>query len=150
MMKNETLGGKNTAKRKIQIRRYIEERSKAMRQHSDPFVQDENDGSQVLKVGSMKFSFKTDYIASDDSEFDDEQHDYGILTKKLDLNEADRFMASLRMPKAKAKKHSQQRLPPPAPVVTVDLDALRAQSEMVEKMIMAEAVEHEEEEEVSE
>ena len=148
MMKKDTLGGKNTAKRKIQIRRYIEERSKAMRQHSDPFVQDENDGSQVLKVGSMKFSFKTDYIASDDSEFDDEPHDDGILTKKLDLNEADRFMASLRMPKA--KKHSQQRLPPPAPVVTVDLDALRAQSEMVEKMIMAEAVEHEEEEEVSE
>lgn len=146
MMKSETLGGKNTAKRKIQIRKYIEERSKAMRQHSDPFVQDENDGSQVLKVGTMKFSFKTDYIASDDSEFEDEPQDDGILTKKLDLNEADRFMASLRMPKM--KKHKQQRLPPP--VVTVDLDALRVQSEMVEKMIMAEAVEHEEEEEISE
>ena len=141
------IGGKNTAKRKIQVRQYVEEMSKSMRSHSDPFAQDDADEPDVLKPGTLKFSFKTDYIASSDSDLEENEEKDDILAKKLDLDEADRFMAALRMPKLRKSRESSNSVKPV--VLPMDLSALKAESERIERLIMAEAVEHEEEEEKS-
>ena len=143
MRKTQALAGKNTAKRKIQIREYIEERSKAMRSHSDPFVCDENAGSHVMNLGPMKFSFRTDYIPDNSSDEDEGDTD-GILTRRMNLDEADRFLAALRMPKLSKAKNKPQTTKPL--IIPVDLKALKEQSDKLEKLRMAEATGEEEEE----
>lgn len=144
----EPLAGKNTAKRRIQLRNFITDMSNAGKKYSDPFAQDENDSSQVLRVKNVKYSFKTDYIPESSSS-DEEDRD-GILRikKKNCLDEADRVIAALKLPKVqKAEKPPQ----PQRVKVTSAHDLVaefREQSQKLEKMRMVQAIGESEEDDL--
>lgn len=108
MSLREALGSRHTAKRRIQIRKYLDQRYQHNREFSDPFAQEDNETTNVLKVDTVKYSFKTDYIPEKDS--DDEQDKDGILIipNEDSLAEADRFIAALKIPKMKAAWSLQQ------------------------------------------
>ena len=144
------LGGPRTAKRKIQIRQYITEQNKAMQSYADPFVHDENDGSQAWQVKPMSFSFKTDYIPDYGSKEEPVISD-GILSRKVDLDEADRFLAGLRLPRGKKQKKVVQEQKKSSPVITpMDLADFKTQNEKLEKVLRAETIGESPEEEEDE
>jgi hypothetical protein len=98
-MKVCRLGGPKTAKRKIQIRQYLTERQ-ATASHSDPFLpQDESDARDQLSPRIPRFRFTTQYVADETPEEIDETPEEidEILSKKVNLDDADRFVASLRI-----------------------------------------------------
>jgi hypothetical protein len=97
-MTYRSLGGPKTAKRKIQIRRYITEHGMKHVQ-SDPFLPDqgESDSNWPSPV-PLKLTFK---IADRTSHTEEKPSD-DILSRRVDLDEADRFIAALRLPSGTA------------------------------------------------
>jgi hypothetical protein len=61
-----------------------------------------------------------------------------ILSAKINLDEADRFIASLRMPNRRAPMRTQTTVIP-AVLAPVDLSHFRQESERIERLRMAEA-----------
>ena len=89
---------------------------------------------QVLKPREMKFSFKHNY-KPDDSE--DSENDDEILSSKVNLDEADKFIASLKIPKVKKKEQKEER--PAAPFVPLDLTVFKEETEKLTKIRMRES-----------
>jgi hypothetical protein len=86
------LAGPKTAKRKIQIRQYLADH-RSSSTHSDPFLPLTDSDSQIILTPRLrKFSFQSRYFPDEPPEEVDE-----ILSKKVDLDAADRFVASLRI-----------------------------------------------------
>ena len=129
------IGGRNTAKRKIQIRKYIAEQFHAMRTYSDPFLHDESEGEDTLKPRELKFSFKGHYKTESTDTSDDEDE---ILSSKVNLDEADRFIAALKLPKRK-KQQQEAKQEKPAPFVPLDLTVFKEETEKLEKIRMRES-----------
>lgn len=128
------LGGKDTAKRKIQIRKYLTAKIAESCVWSDPF-QEEPDDSPILKPRNVKFSFKTDYIPDESDSTEDE------ILKQVDLDEADRFLAALKIPKNPSRtNYSPKVVRNYAKSATADLDEFRAQTERLEKARMKESI----------
>lgn len=137
----EPLAGKNTAKRQIQIRKYLNELHKTERKYSDPFDPDENDGSQILRVGKVKYSFKTDYIV--DKEYSDNfDRDEILITKEDSLDEADRLIAALKIPRNRESASiRQQKMKKYKITNSCDLiQEFKEQSRKLEKLRMVEAI----------
>ena len=142
----EPLAGKNTAKRQIQIRRYMQRLYNTERTYSDPFAQDENDDSQILRVGKVKYSFKTDYIADKESDDDQFDRDEILIAKESSLDEADRVIAALKIPRNKESVSiRQQKVKKVKLEQAFDLLAeFKEQSKKLEELRRAEAVEESE------
>ncbi|KAK8888045.1 hypothetical protein M9Y10_039105 [Tritrichomonas musculus] len=104
-MKKSTIGGKGTAKRKILIRQFIESTIMKERKYSDPFDDDESqeiDDSE-WNIKPMKINYKRNrklFEAQKDPDEETQPED-DILVKNRDLAEADRFIASLKLPSKK-------------------------------------------------
>jgi hypothetical protein len=128
------LGGRHTGKRRIQIRQFITERGLQSKRQSTPFAaEDENvPTSNLLNVRPMKLSFKTQFVIEAEPDPVDE-----ILSSKINLDEADRFIAVLRMPtrRTPVRAHGPVK---PAALAPVDLSSFREESERIERMRMAE------------
>jgi hypothetical protein len=133
-MHSFSLAGPNTAKRKIQLRQYVTEKSKRTQSHSDPFLpDDENDSSPNLNPRMAKLSFTTAYVPEPDLCPTDE-----ILSSRINLDEADRFIATLKMP-SRRRPTRQTRDEPYKPqfFAHLDLSAFGAVSERVERQRFA-------------
>ena len=141
------VGGRNTAKRKIQVRKFVEERFNAVREYSNPFLSEEED-SECLRPRELKLSFKRDYVPDDSEESDSEDQ---ILSRRVNLDEADRFIASLKMPKARGKSAAGTAAPPVGLCLDIDMSKLERESERVRRLRLRESQgdEGEEEEEES-
>jgi hypothetical protein len=141
-MRSARLAGPKTAKRKIQIRQYVTEQRKLSQRHSDPFApESENTASPNLNPRVVKLSFKTVYIPEAEEARVDE-----ILSSKINLDEADKFIAALKIPvkrscpvKGNPEKHYK-----PKVFSLFDLSTFRAESERLEKLRRAEAEDPEE------
>jgi hypothetical protein len=135
-MRGSWLSGPKTAKRKIQLRQYVTEESKRTQGHSDPFLpEDENDSPSNLNPQMKKLSFRTEHIPDLELQSTDE-----ILSSGINLNEADRFIASLKMP-SRRRRTNQARNEPYKPRVfmQLDLSPFRTASEQYEHWQVAEA-----------
>jgi hypothetical protein len=132
-MTYSALGGKRTAKRRIQIRQYVSERAIQAQCQSDPFMpDDENLSSEyVLNCRPVKLSFQLSYVPETEGNRPDE-----ILSSKINLDEADRFIAVLRIPSHSPSKRSQ--LVTPRVHTPVDLSSYRAECEKLEKLRLTE------------
>jgi len=131
------LGGPKSAKRKIQIRQYVTEQSKKMHSFSDPFMPEDEDAvsENLLNPPKGKFTFRTTYAP--DSECD---HMDDILSSKIDLDEADKFIASLKIPsKLQAPKAPTKKVIQPRVFTHVDVSAFRAESEKLERLRLADS-----------
>jgi hypothetical protein len=135
------LAGPKTAKRKIQIRQYVTEQRKLLQRHSDPFVPEgENVASPNLNPRVVKLSFKTRYIPDSEEVQVDE-----ILSSKINLDEADKFIAALKIPtKRSPGKGTPERRYKPKVFSLFDLSTFRKESERLEKLRLAEAEDPEE------
>jgi hypothetical protein len=123
----------NTVKRKIQIREYVATQRRTAA-YSDPFApQEELDPRSTLKARPVSFRFKKKgYQPEDDPDYPDE-----ILTKKVDLDEADRFIAALKLPtKSLVKDHPAKPLKPRL-FTSSDLSLLHRESEKLEQARLA-------------
>lgn len=89
------LGGPKTAKRRIQIRKFIEEERRKYKRYSSPFVGDSSDSDMVLSLTPPQSSFHACNIMSDSENEEDKDE---ILIKGINLDEADKFIASLKLP----------------------------------------------------
>jgi hypothetical protein len=105
------------------------------KQQSTPFVAEAENlpASNLLNVRPMKLSFKARSVNEEESDPVDE-----ILSKKINLDEADRFIAVLKMPtrRTSVKTHA---IVKPTALAPVDLSYFRQESERIERMRMAEA-----------
>ena len=137
------VGGRNTAKRKIQVRKFVEERFNAAREYSNPFMSEEEE-SECLRPRELKLSFKRDYTPDDSEESDSEDQ---ILSKRVNLDEADRFIASLKMPKARTKGLATTPAPPVSLYLDIDMSKLEMEAERVRKLRLRESQGDEGEEE---
>lgn len=144
------IGGPNTAKRRIQIRRYIQEKQTKNKCYSDPFDNTAKEEKNVdLNPKLKKISIKKKYQL--DSEQESESSDE-ILTGKINLDDADRFIASLKLPKKKSQnkiiKKEQtkcEQVRAPKLIMPVDLEAFKKESEKLQKMIEADSQDKDEE-----
>lgn len=106
MKKKEiSIGGENTAKRKILIREYMNEKRTLKYSKSNPFEEDdvsedENENGKT-KDQKPKKAYIPEELPYDKNENVDE-----ILTKNINLDEADKFIASLKLPKKKKEKNT--------------------------------------------
>jgi hypothetical protein len=132
-----SMSGRTTAKRKIQIRKYVTQQSKNMQHHCDPFLPEDEDAfsCNLLSPNSGQFSFGRAYVPDNESvPFDD------ILTSKINLDEADRFIAALRLPARKpAVKLPADKLVKLRVITSVDLATFRAESEKLQEMKLADS-----------
>jgi hypothetical protein len=124
------LGGPKTAKRQIQIRRFMTEQQKIIQSHSDPFLPN-SDPEDTLNPPVAELSFKAAYVPEHELQPGD-----GILSSKVNLDEADRFIAALRLPK---RMQSGQQLPKLRLFTYVDLEKFRVESNKLDRMRFAEA-----------
>jgi hypothetical protein len=98
------VGAPGTGKRLINVRHFMEKSYEHQRCCADPFIDSipAESVSEQSPVG-IKLKFRTDYIPSDSTEDEDE-----ILPKKrIDLDEAAKFVASLKIGKAKKAKKTE-------------------------------------------
>jgi hypothetical protein len=136
------LAGPKTAKRQIQIRQYVTEQNKLSQRHSDPFaLESENAASPNLNPRVAKLSFKTTYTPETEEARVDE-----ILSWKINLDEADRFIAALKIPSKRSSlaKGSPEKGYKPKVFSLFDLSTFRAESERLKKLRLAEAEDPEE------
>jgi hypothetical protein len=135
------IGGRHTAKRRIQIRQFVAKCGVQSKRQSDPFVPDNEDLSpaEVLNVRPVKLSFKAGYAEDSDVDVSDE-----ILSAKINLDEADRFIAVLRVPSVSHVFHPTVK---PRLLTPVDLEMFRKQSEKLERLRWEQAEDSSEHEE---
>jgi hypothetical protein len=129
------LGGRHTAKRRIQIRQYLAERTLESREYSNPFVPDDDNppGGLVLNVRPVKLSFRTAYVPDEETEPADD-----ILSPTIDLDEADRFISVLRIPNHSCSP-GPGTLVKPRVLTAVDLATFQAASERLDRLQRKEA-----------
>jgi len=102
-----TLGKKNTAKRKIQIRKYYEnQKQNHPKSYSNPFLHGETDDTP--EVSYPEQIFKKTYISSLQSIQEEEEQSDDILTGDVNLDDADHFIVSLKLPKRKRKVDKEE------------------------------------------
>jgi hypothetical protein len=127
-----SLGGRRTAKPKIQIRQYLTQQSKKMQHHCDPFLPEDDDARSrnLLHPKIARFTFRTSCVPDNESApFDD------ILTSKINPDEVNRFIAALRMPAGRpVAKLFKLRV-----FTSAGLATFRAESEKLDQMKFADA-----------
>ena len=129
-----SIGGRNTAKRKIQVRKFVAEQFHAVRSFSNPFLDEENSAGDCLKPKESAITFGVGKYEPDDSE--ESESDDQILSKKVNLDEADRFMASLRLPRARSR---EEKMHVAIPMEPLDLEKLEIGAEMMRKVQLRES-----------
>jgi hypothetical protein len=132
-MASSALGGPKTAKRTIQVRRFLTEQQKIRQSHSDPFLPN-RDVAETLNPPLSKLSFKAPYVPESDSQPVD-----GILSSKVNLDEADRFIAALRLPKRQTSVTFIEPRQTIRVLTQVGLVTFRAESDKLDKMRIAES-----------
>ena len=124
-MRKTRVGGKNSAKRKINIRKFL--KSSQKNSFSDPFIDDESEVEKfALNFEPSKFSIHLHYKENDNEDSDDTDPD-GILIEP-DLEEAEKFISSLNL--SKKLNDIKQTKPKYKYVETIpktELDAFKAQ-----------------------
>lgn len=134
----EALAGKKTAKRRIQIREFITKQTNSKKVPSTPFIENEDENFEAMCPKPLNFTFKTDYIRDAESDDSDERDD--ILTARVNLDDADRFISALKIPRKRVATRSdrERRVAANARVTPLDLSAFKATSERVAKILAAE------------
>lgn len=140
-----SIGGRNTAKRKIQVRKFVSEQFRAVRSFSNPFLDDDNGAEDCLKPKESAITFGVGKYVPDDSE--ESESDDQILSKKVNLDEADRFMAALRLPRTRSREDKMRVAIPMEPL---NLEKLEIGAEMMRKVRLRESQGEMEEEEETE
>ena len=103
--KQKIIAGPNSAKRKIQIRQYIQDKQNKKKCFSDPFdnTVEEGDSIKDLNPRLRKFNFTRKYkVEKENNDSSDDSDE--ILSGKINLDEADKFIASLKLPKKRKRK----------------------------------------------
>jgi hypothetical protein len=136
MVHDEPLAGPKTAKRKIQIREYVTNQRFAKQSQSNAFLPDcEEETEQCNSPERVKYTFRLNYQPDLDSDDSDE-----ILSSKVDLDEADRFIAALRIPgKRTSTPTNVEKKSKHVVLSTVDLSAFRKESERLEELRLAQS-----------
>lgn len=144
-MSKTILGGPNTAKRRIQIRQYIQDKQSKNKCLSDPFdntAKEERDTELNPKLKNLRLNKKYQIDTESESESSDE-----ILSGRINLDEADRFIASLKLPNKKKQKKiikkdrtsTSDGVKIPKLIMSIDMDAFKKESEKLQKMIEADS-----------
>ena len=137
MRKNNFIGGKNTAKRKTQIREFIACMYKKEQKLSDPF-EDSSDSEEIdeseWKMKPLKINYKKNYklFQNEDEEEDDfsESQPDEILVRAHNLDEADKFIASLKFnPKKKSQTTDYPKLKVESAFSSCDFEAFKKEAE---------------------
>jgi hypothetical protein len=85
----------------------------------------------VLNVRPVKLSFKTEYVPDVETSTPDD-----ILSRGINLDEADRFIASLRIPSRKTRT-AQNAEWEPTYATAVDFSTFHAEAERLERLRFA-------------
>lgn len=106
MKKKSSIGGLKTAKRKILVREFFEKTLIKVKKYSDPFENDESVEScdeSEWNIKPLKINLKKNHKLFEKEEEEEEETQLfdDILVKNRDLAEADRFIASLKLPSHK-------------------------------------------------
>ncbi|KAK8885276.1 hypothetical protein M9Y10_040722 [Tritrichomonas musculus] len=135
-MKKSKIGGKKSAKRKIQIRKFIESAIKLS--YSDPFIEDDSEVEQCAQFFEpTKMSIRLRYVESNPEPFDDVDPD-GILVKP-NLEEADKFISSLKLQKNVSPTQNNKPVYKYVEKISKqELDAFRNQCEFLSRLKMEE------------
>lgn len=136
------IGGVRTAKRKILLRKYLTEQMCQPRCYQSPFVEDDEEDSKypILNVTQPKKKYKELDIEEEEEEEENEDDDE-ILRKKINLDEADRFIASLKLPGPKRMKEMLKKNEPSCKAVLTapdDIEKFKIGFQKLKKMQMAE------------
>ena len=95
------IGSLHSAKRKIQVRKYLEAQYTQNKQYSDPFEDNDAEFDKcAFNISTKFFNLDFDYSDSESEEVGDKD---GILVKP-DLVEAEKFISSLKFLKDKSFK----------------------------------------------
>lgn len=106
MKKKSIIGGSKTAKRKILIREFFENKIIKMKKFSDPFEDGESDEAideSEWNLKPLKINLKKNHklFEKEEEQEEETQPSDDILLKNRDLDENDRFIASLNLPRIK-------------------------------------------------
>ena len=146
MIKSD-LGKKNSAKRKIQIRKYYEEqKEKQNKSYSDPFLSGEIEESTEINLPEQIF-LKTKIKKSQIEEEEEEEISDDILIGDINLDEADFFISSLKIPKRKKKILNENENNKIISFTPVDTQIFKKETDSLKILKEKEIIGHEEEEE---
>lgn len=116
MKRKTSIGGLKTAKRKILVREFFQEKFTKEKKFSDPFENDESQeeyDESEWNLKPLKINRKKNHkLFEQETELDEEsQPSDDILVKNRDLDEADRFIASLKFPTKKIVLQKENLVP---------------------------------------
>ncbi|KAK8842606.1 hypothetical protein M9Y10_025464 [Tritrichomonas musculus] len=152
LQRSSSIGGPRSAKRKTVIRKFFEQMVTSTPSFSDPFIADENEtkDSCLLKCSRRNSKKMIKFISN--SSDSDEYHDFtdpdGILIRP-NLEEAEKFISSLRIDKKSIAVHKE----PPVlkPYVSLipreEIEAIMIESQKLEEMINQDSIEESEHDE---
>lgn len=144
-----SIGGPRSAKRKTVIRKFYEQMLKSTPSFSDPFIADENEtkDSHLIKC-SVKPSKKIIKFISDSSDSEDDHvitDPDGILVKP-NLEEAEKFISSLKIDKKAITIQRESSAPKPyvSLIPREEIEAIMIESQKLEDMIYQDSIEESE------
>lgn len=135
-----SIGGKKTAKRKTNIRRFFQSSQKIC--FSDPFIDDEAEIEKfALHFEPIKFSIHLNY-KENNVENDDDTDPDGILIKP-NLEEAEKFISTLNFSnQVNTTKEIKPGYKYVESISKADIDAFKTQSDFLNNLKMGEIIEN--------
>ena len=150
--KSSSIGGPRSAKRKRVIRKFYEQMMTSTPSFSDPFIADENENKDSFLIKcSSKPPKKLIKFISDSTDSDDSQETIdpdGILVKP-NLEEAEKFISSLRIDKKGIFMNKNMHMPKPyvSLIPRQEIEAIIIESQKLEDMINHDSIEESDQDE---
>ena len=144
------IGGKNTAKRKINIRNYLKQQVNLRSSPSSPFLNGDSDedissSSNDTTIELYNSNTKKKYSSNIDFEkYLPKENLDEILSPNVNLDQADRFIASLKLPKKRIQ--NLKSLPKKTKILfsAEDFFQIKEKGDYIDQLMLLESQDHDE------